>query len=270
MTAGLAGRSVIVAGGGAIGAGMSNGRAAALTYARKGAGVLVADLDEASAAETRDLVLAEGGVCHIFVGDLSVAGDVEAMVAHCLQSLNGRIDVLHNNIGIIRPGGPVELDEADWDRVVTANLRTLYLTAKYVLPVMERQRSGVITNIGSLAGLRFTGLPMIAYSTTKGAVPAFTRSLAVQYADAGIRANCIHPGVIDTPLQTSTDRAYGGVFGGADAETLRARREATIPLGRFGSPFDVATAAAFLASDEAGYITGTELVVDGGLIQKTG
>ncbi|KWX25331.1 3-oxoacyl-ACP reductase [Mycolicibacterium wolinskyi] len=267
MTECLAGMNVIVAGGGAIGDGMSNGRAAALTYARKGARVLVADQDEASALKTQELVHAEGGECGVFVGDLSVADHVEAMVAHCLQSLGGHIDVLHNNIGIIRVGGPVELDEADWDRVVTVNLKTLYLTAKYVLPVMEKQQSGVITNIGSLAGLRFTGLPMIAYSTTKGAIPAFTRSLALQYAASGIRANCIHPGVIDTPLQTSTNEAYGG---GVDAETLRARREATIPAGRYGSPFDVANAAVFLASPEAQYITGTELVVDGGYIQKAG
>jgi NAD(P)-dependent dehydrogenase (short-subunit alcohol dehydrogenase family) len=267
MSGRLVDRTVIVAGGGAIGEGMSNGRAAALTYAREGARVLVADLDRASALETQELIRAEGGVCDIYVGDLSVASNVEAMVAHCLQSLGGAIDVLHNNIGIIRVGGPVELAEADWDLVVTVNLKTLYLAAKCVLPVMEKQQSGVITNIGSLAGLRFTGLPMIAYSTTKGAIPAFTRSLALQYAASGIRANCIHPGVIDTPLQTSTDDAYGA---GGDAEALRARREATIPVGRFGSPFDIANAAVFLASPEAQYITGTELVVDGGLIQKAG
>lgn len=266
MSGRLADRTVIVAGGGAIGSGMSNGRAAALAYAREGARVLVADLDRDSALQTQELVRAEGGVCDIHVGDLSVAGNVEAMVTHCLQSF-GSIDVLHNNIGIIRVGGPVELTEEDWDLVVTVNLKTLYLAARYVLPVMEKQQSGVITNIGSLAGLRFTGLPMIAYSTTKGAIPAFTRSLALQYAASGIRANCIHPGVIDTPLQTSTDEAYGA---GSDAEALRARRAATIPLGRFGSPFDVANAAVFLASPEAQYITGTELVVDGGLIQKAG
>ncbi|MDV3130204.1 SDR family oxidoreductase [Mycobacterium sp. 21AC1] len=266
MSGRLADRTVIVAGGGAIGSGMSNGRAAALAYAREGARVLVADLDRGSALETQELVRAEGGGCDVYVGDLSVAGNVEAMVAHCVQCFGG-VDVLHNNIGIIRVGGPVELTEEDWDRVVTVNLKTLYLTARYVVPVMEKQRSGVITNIGSLAGLRFTGLPMIAYSTTKGAIPAFTRSLALQYAASGIRANCIHPGVIDTPLQASTDEAYGA---GGDAEALRARRAATVPLGRFGSPFDVANAAVFLASPEAQYITGTELVVDGGLIQKAG
>lgn len=264
-------RVVVVAGGGAIGQGMSNGRAAALTYAREGARVLVADVNKDSAAETQDMVRQEGGVCETFAGDLTKAGDVEDMVTRCRQAFDGRIDVLHNNIGIVRTGGPVELAETDWDLVVAVNLKPLYLAAKYVLPVMEKQRSGVITTIGSMAAFRFTGLPMIAYSMTKAAIPAYTRSIAMQYAASGIRANCVHPGVIDTPLQRlSTDSAYSEVLGQGGADDLRARREATIPLGRFGTPFDVAAAAAFLASDEAQYITGTELTVDGGFTARSG
>lgn len=154
---------------------------------------------------------------------------------------------------------------------MSVNLKTLFLTAKHVLPVMERQGRGVVTNIGSMSGYRYTGLPMIAYATTKGAVPAFTRTIAMQYAHAGIRANSIHPGVIDTPMQSATtDDGYGAVFGGVDAAGLRARREATIPLGHYGSPFDVANAAVFLASDDAAYITGVDLVVDGGFTQRAG
>jgi NAD(P)-dependent dehydrogenase (short-subunit alcohol dehydrogenase family) len=144
----------------------------------------------------------------------------------------------HNNLGIVRTGGPVELSEETWDLVVTVNLKTLFLAAKYVLPIMEKQRYGVITTIGSMAGYRYTGLPMIAYATTKGAIPAFTRTIAMQYAAAGIRANSIHPGVIDTPMQrATTDDGY---------------------------------AAVFLASDDAAYITGVELMVDGGFIQRAG
>lgn len=271
MTKRLQDKVVIIAGGGAIGPGMSNGRAAALTYAREGAKVLVADLNKESAVETQELVRAEGGTCEVFAGDLSVANDVEAMVNQCLQDFGGRIDILHNNIGIVRTGGPVEMSESDWDLVVKVNLKTLYLAAKHVLPVMEKQQSGVVTTIGSMAAFRFTGLPMIAYAMTKAAIPAYTRSIAMQYASAGIRANSVHPGVIDTPLQTaSTDSAYGEVFGKVDPAALRAKREATIPLGRFGTPFDVANAALFLATDEAQYITGTELVVDGGFIQRSG
>lgn len=271
MTKRLLDKVVIVAGGGAIGEGMSNGRAAALTYAREGARVLVADLNEESAAETQNQIRREGGVAEIFVGDLTKAIDVKGMVSRCREAFDGSIGVLHNNIGIVRTGGPVETSEEVWDLVVSVNLKTLFLAAKYVLPVMELQRYGVITTIGSMAGYRYTGLPMIAYATTKGAIPAFTRTIAMQYAGAGIRANSIHPGVIDTPLQrATTDDGYGAVFGNVDAATLRAKREATIPLGRYGGPFDVANAAAFLASDEAAYITGVELMVDGGFIQRAG
>ena len=271
MTQRLVDKVVVVAGGGSIGAGTSNGRAAALSYAREGARVLVADVDEQSAEETQNQVRAEGGAAEIFVGDLTEAGNVLAMVDRCKEAFDGTISVLHNNIGIVRTGGPVELPEETWDLVVTVNLKTLFLTAKYVLPVMEAQRYGVITNIGSMSGYRYTGLPMIAYATTKGAIPAFTRTIAMQYADKGIRANSIHPGVIDTPMQSvTTDDGYGAVFGNVDASSLRAKREATIPLGRYGDPFDVANAAVFLASDEAAYITGVELMVDGGFTQRAG
>jgi NAD(P)-dependent dehydrogenase (short-subunit alcohol dehydrogenase family) len=262
---------VIVAGGGSIGDGMSNGRAAALTYAREGARVLVADVDEESAVVTQNQVRSEGGIAEIFVGDLTKAVDVESMVSRCREAFDGTIGVLHNNIGIVRTGGPVELPEETWDLVVTVNLKTLFLTAKYVLPIMEAQRYGVITNIGSMSGYRYTGLSMIAYATTKGAIPAFTRTIAMQYAAVGVRANSVHPGVIDTPMQSATtDDGYGAVFGNVDAASLRAKREATIPLGRYGDPFDVANAAAFLASDEAAYITGVELMVDGGFTQRAG
>ncbi|WP_051574833.1 SDR family NAD(P)-dependent oxidoreductase [Mycobacterium sp. URHB0044] len=271
VTQRLVDRVVIVAGGGSLGDGMSNGRAAALTYAREGARVLVADVNEESAAETQNQIRGEGGVAEIFVGDLTKAGEVASMVDRCRDSFGGAISVLHNNIGIVRTGGPVELSEETWDLVVTVNLKALFLTAKYVLPIMEAQRYGVITNIGSMSGYRYTGLPMIAYATTKGAIPAFTRTIAMQYAAAGIRANSIHPGVIDTPMQSATtDDGYGAVFGNVDAASLRAKREATIPLGRYGNPFDVANAAAFLASDAAAYITGVELMVDGGFTQRAG
>lgn len=271
MSGTLENKVVLLAGGGAIAQGMSNGRAAALTYAREGARVFVVDVNKDSAAETQELVRQEGGQAEIFAGDLTKSPDVQDMVAACLDAYDGRIDVLHNNIGIVRTGGPVELAETDWDLVVAVNLKPLYLAAKYVLPVMEKQKSGVVTTIGSMAGFRFTGLPMIAYSMTKAAVPAYTRTIAMQYAGSGIRANCVHPGVVDTPLQrVSTDSAYSQALGDVDPADLRARREATIPLGRFATPFDIANAAVYLASDAAAYITGTELVVDGGFTARSG
>ncbi|UIF90008.1 SDR family NAD(P)-dependent oxidoreductase [Cupriavidus sp. UYPR2.512] len=271
MSLKLKDRVAIVAGAGAIGEGMSNGRAAALSYAREGAKVLAVDRDLASVSETQRQIREEGGTCEIFVADLTDSKSTSEMVEFCLQALGGTIDILHNNIGILASGGPVEHSEEDWDRVVTVNLKTMFLTSKYVIPVMEKQKRGVITNIGSMAGLRYTGLPFVAYATTKGAVPAFTRTIAMQYAGVGIRANVIHPGVVDTPMQrATTDAGYGAVFGNVDADALRKKREATIPLGRYGTPFDIAQAAVFLASDDASYITGVELMVDGGFISRAG
>ncbi|WP_102958163.1 SDR family NAD(P)-dependent oxidoreductase [Mangrovicella endophytica] len=267
----LDGKVVIVVGAGASGAGMSNGRAAALAYAREGAKVLAIDADAASLEVTRTQVAAEGGDCAAFTADVTSSASVRAAVEFAQDSFGGAIDVLHNNVGVIRSGGPVELDEADWDWAVSTNLKSMFLTCKYVIPVMESQRRGVITNIGSIAGLRYTGAPMLAYSTTKGAIPAFTRSVALQYAATGIRANCLHPGAIDTPMQEGAARStYGKAFGESDLALLRARREAAIPMGRLGTPFEVASVAVFLASDEASYITGAEIMVDGGYVQLAG
>ncbi|WP_321797511.1 SDR family NAD(P)-dependent oxidoreductase [Caballeronia sp. J97] len=264
-------RVAIVAGAGAIGEGMSNGRAAALTYAREGAKVLAVDRDLDSVKETQRQIREEGGICEIFIGDLTNSKAASEMVEVALRSLGGTIDILHNNIGILAKGGVVEHSEEDWDRVVTVNLKTMFLASKYVIPVMEKQKRGVITNIGSMAGMRFTGLPFLAYATTKGAVPAFTRTIAMEYAKSGIRANSVHPGVVDTPMQrATTDSGYGAVFGNVNADELRKKREATIPLGRYATPFDIANAALFLASDEASYITGVDLVVDGGFICRAG
>lgn len=266
----LENRVALVAGAGSIAEGMSNGRAVSLAYAREGAKVVAVDLSLASAEETRDLILAEGGSCIALGADMSKSSEVAAVVAEA-RTFGGAVDILHNNIGILKVGGAIGTEDDDWDRIVTVNLRSLFLACKHVLPLMAEQGRGVITNVGSIASQRYTGLPMLAYATTKGAVPTFTRSVALEYAGAGVRANCIHPGVIDTPLQrVGTDSSYGAMFGKEDRAAMRARREATIPLGRFGTPFDVANAAVFLASDEASYITGTELVVDGGFIQRAG
>lgn len=262
---------VIVVGAGASGEGMSNGRAAAISYARSGAKVVAIDANAASLAETQAAVEAAGGRCAAFVADVTSAERVRAAIEFARDSFGGAIDVLHNNVGVIRPGGPVDLDEADWDWAVATNLKPLFLTCKYTIPIMEAQRRGVITNIGSIAGLRYTGAPMLAYSTTKGAIPAFTRSVALQYACVGIRANCLHPGAIDTPMQHEASRStYGKAYGEADLATLKARREAAIPLGRLGSPFEVAAVAVFLASDDASYITGSEIMADGGYIHLAG
>ncbi len=261
----------IVTGAGSSGPGWGNGKAAAVLYAREGARVLAADINEAAARETQALVRAEGGTCEIFAGDVARAADVAAMVAACRTAFGGRIDILHNNVGIAVTGGAVELDEAEWRRVTDINLTSMFLTCKHVLPVMAAQAAnqsglrGAIVNISSIAGIRWGGVPYIAYSTTKGAILPFTRSVALQYAPQGIRANAILPGLMDTPMVRGA--AIQSQYGADEAEMVR-KRNAQCPMGKMGDAWDVAYAALFLASDEAKYITGAELVVDGGISAK--
>ena len=260
----LAGRVAIVTGAGSIGPGWGNGKATAVLFAREGARVFAVDRNAQAAEETRAIIAAEGGVCETFTADVARAADVEALVRRCNDAF-GAVDILHNNVGIVALGGPVELDEADWERLMAVNLKSMFLTCKHVLPVMEAQGRGAIVNIGSVAGIRYLGLPYVAYSTTKGAVLAFTRSVALQYAAKGIRANTILPGLMDTPM---VEAALPGAYAQGDAARMKALRHAQCPMGRMGDAWDVARAALFLASDDARYITGAELVVDGGLTCK--
>ena len=269
MAGRLEGKVAIVAGAGVIGPGWGNGKAAAVLFAREGAKVLALDSRAEAAEETRDFIRKEGGSCEAAACDVTKSDQVAAAVERARKAFGGRIDVLHNNVGILAHGGPVELDEADWDRVMAVNLKGMFLTCKHVLPVMAAQGAGAIVNVSSTAGIRSMGLPYIVYSTSKGAVLPFTRSIAVQYAPQGIRANAILPGIIDTPMMAaSAGRAYAEKLGTADPAELRRKREAQVPLGRFGEAWDIAHAALFLASDEAKYVTGAELVVDGGLTCK--
>jgi NAD(P)-dependent dehydrogenase (short-subunit alcohol dehydrogenase family) len=229
-------------------------------FAREGAKVLAADLRLAAALETKGIIEGEGGVCEAVACDVSKAKEVAAMVEACMKAF-GRIDVLHNNVGIVEVGGPVETSEESWDRVNDVNLKSMFLTCKEALPHMERQGKGAIVNIASISGIRWTGVPYVSYSATKAAVIHFTRVVALQYARAGIRANSILPGLMNTPMvHASLIGAYG-----ANAEEMVRKRDAQCPMGRMGDAWDVAYAALFLASDEAKYITGTELIVDGGL-----
>jgi NAD(P)-dependent dehydrogenase (short-subunit alcohol dehydrogenase family) len=269
MAGRLEGKVAVVAGAGAIAAGWGNGKAAAVLFAREGASVVALDNRLGAAEETRDLIRREGGRCEAVACDVTKSDQVKAAVERARAAFGGRIDVLHNNVGVLAHGGPVELDEQDWDRVMAVNLKGMFLTCKHVLPVMAAQGAGAVVNVSSTAGIRAMGLPYIVYSTSKGAVLPFTRSIAVQYAPMGIRANAILPGIIDTPMMAAaTQAAYSAQLGAADPADLRRRRAAQVPLGRLGEAWDIAQAALFLASDEAKYITGAELVVDGGLTCK--
>jgi NAD(P)-dependent dehydrogenase (short-subunit alcohol dehydrogenase family) len=254
----VAGKVAIVTGAGSNGPGIGNGRAAALVYAREGARVMLVDRDLAAAEETHRLITEEGGTCLVCESDVARAADCRAMVEGCTTAF-GRIDILHNNVAIPgRPGGPVEVDEGSWDEVMAVNLKSIFLTCKYVLPQMERQGSGSIVNISSVAAVRARlRRPNVAYSVSKAGIEALSREVAIQYASKGIRANTILLGGVHTP-RIVAERP------GVDVDDLVRRRGAHLPTGKLGDAFDTAYAALFLASDEARHITGATLAVDGG------
>jgi len=252
----------IVTGCGAVGAGWGNGKAMAVLFAREGARVFGIDIDADAAAETRQIIRDEGGACEVIVADVGRAEDVARAVASCEGAFGG-VDILVNNVGIARVGGPVELDESTWDEVMRVNLKSVYLTCRHVLPVMQRRGRGAIVNNASIAAWGWCGVNYGLYGASKGAMISLTRSLAVQYARQGIRANCVCPGLMNTPL---VHKALTTVYGAeGDIATLIATRDEQCPMGHMGDAWDTAWAALFLASDEARYITGVALDVDGGL-----
>jgi NAD(P)-dependent dehydrogenase (short-subunit alcohol dehydrogenase family) len=256
--------AIVVGAGSTPGETIGNGRATAIVFARAGAAVMLVDRNEASAAETQRLIEAEGGAASIFACEVTQAEAVREMAAECMRRY-GRIDILHNNVGIGALGGPVELSEEEWDRIIATNLKTMFLTCKHVLPYMEKQGSGAIVNISSMGAVRFSDTyPLAAYSASKGGVNALTRAIAMQYASRGIRANVIMPGLIRTPMAVDEPARRLGF----DKEQFARLRDKAVPMKRMGEGWDVAYAALFLASDEARYITGVVLPVDGGLSCK--
>jgi NAD(P)-dependent dehydrogenase (short-subunit alcohol dehydrogenase family) len=264
----LRGKIAIVVGAGqSPGEGMGNGRATVLRFAREGASVLAVDRDLGSAEETAALVAKEGGACVPFAADVTKEATLAAAVA-AAQERFGRIDILHNNVGVSIAGGdapPLEITEEAFDRICAINLRGTVMAIKHVLPIMRRQRSGVIINISSVAA--WENYPYVAYKATKAAMIAFTQQVAIQNAEFGIRANVILPGLMDTPMAVDT-RARAS---GKSRAEVAAERDAKVPLrGRMGTAWDVANAALFLASDEANFITGVALPVDGGALVKIG
>ena len=259
MAARLEDKVAIVTGAGSSGPGWGNGKACAVLFAREGARVLAVDIDADAAAETARLIEGEGGTCKTHLCDVSSPAAVADMVEACVAAF-GRIDVLHNNVGIVEPGGPEDIGDNAWDRLIDVNVKSMYLTCRHVLPHMVRQGAGAIVNVSSIASFFSLGYPCVSYAASKGAVNALTRNVASQYAKQGIRCNAILPGLMDTPLiRGAVAAAYD------DVDAMIARRNALCPMGFMGDAWDTARAALFLASDEARYITGIELVVDGGL-----
>lgn len=251
--------ALVVGGGQQPGETLGNGRAAALRYAQEGAVVLVADLNLEAAEETARAIGEAGGHATAIRADVTREGDCIDLVATCMAR-HGRIDILHNNVGMTEGERDLaSLDIAVWDHLQDLNVRSLFLTIRAALPHMRAQQGGVITNISSIASVSYLKAPV--YSTTKAAVNALTRQVALGNAAHGIRCNVILPGFIDTPLSIERRHREQGI----DRETVRAERNAKVPLrGGMGSAWDVANAALFLASDEARFITGIELPVDGG------
>jgi NAD(P)-dependent dehydrogenase (short-subunit alcohol dehydrogenase family) len=256
----LSGRVAIVIGAGSSAPGWGIGKATAVLYAREGASVFACDLSSAAAAETVSLIRAEGGVAEAFVADVADGTQVESLVAACIDRF-GSVDVLQNSVGVIALGGAEELAAGEWDRAHAINLRSFFLTIKQVLPHMVRQGRGAIVNVSSIGSVRWTGIPYLAYATSKAAVNQLTQSVALEYAARGIRCNAVLPGLMDTPLvETGLAAVYGG-----DVAAARAERDARCPTGKMGDAWDVANASLFLASDESSYVNGHLLVVDGGL-----
>jgi NAD(P)-dependent dehydrogenase (short-subunit alcohol dehydrogenase family) len=264
----LAGKiAVIIGAGQSPGEGVGNGRATVLRFAEEGAKVLAVDRNLASAEETAAAVAKAGGTCLAFEADVTREATLAAAIAAAHQRW-GRIDILHNNVGVSIAGGDaplLDITEEAFDRVSAINIRGTIMACKHVLPIMRQQKSGVIINISSVAA--GSDYPLVAYKATKAAMIAFTQQLAIQNAAYGVRANVILPGLMDTPMAVDTRARVGN----RSRAEVAAERDARVPLrGRMGTGWDVANAALFLASDEANFITGVALPVDGGAMVRIG
>lgn len=266
MSGRLANKVAIVVGAGQTpGDTIGNGRATAILFAREGARVIAVDRDLASAQDTVDMIEAEGGTALAVETDATNEKACVTLVERCVDAY-GRVDILHNNVGIGgADAGPSKVDEAEWDRILSVNLKSVIFPVKAVLPVMRKQGSGSIVNISSIAAICSTNI--VAYKTSKAGINAYTQTLAHSSAKYGIRANVIMPGLMDTPM------AIEGISKGLgiDKGDLIRARDAQVPLrGKMGTAWDVAHAALFLASDDAGFITGVALPVDGGQSSRVG
>jgi NAD(P)-dependent dehydrogenase (short-subunit alcohol dehydrogenase family) len=259
MPARLQDKIAIVFGAGSVGPGWGNGKATATLFAREGAHVVCVDFNPEAAKETVGIITGEGGSAGAAICDVTRSEQVRQVVDE-IAARHGRIDVLHNNVGYATMGGPIELSEDEWHKTIDLNITGCFITCKHVLPHMLARRSGAIVNVSSVAAIRWTGYPYAAYYAAKAAVNNFTMGLALQYAKDGIRANAVMPGLMNTPL---IHQQISGQY--TDAEDMVRARDAACPMGRMGTAWDVARAALFLASDEAAYITGVSLPVDGGL-----
>lgn len=273
MAGRLEGKVAIVAGAGSIGPGWGNGKATATVFAREGASVVCADRNLAAAEETASIIAEEGGEAIAIRTDVTSEDDLRALVEATLARY-GRIDVLDNNVGIAEVGSVVDLPLETWERVFKVNLTGCFLAMKHVIPVMQRQfaqsgQGGSIVNISSIASIRHTGVPYASYGASKAAMNQLTRTTAAQYAREKIRVNAVLPGLMKTPM-VEHSAGLAQSYGQGDVAAMWAARDRQVPMGHMGEAWDVAWAALFLASDEARYVTGIELIVDGGVTLQYG
>jgi len=256
----LTGKVALITGAGCRGEGWGNGQAIATLFARQGARIFGCDLDMEAADNTRQRILSENAAADVtmMLADASQRKSMEELVEACMKK-HGRIDILVNNVGVGGRGDPVSMPEEVWDQQMNVNLKSVYLTCHLVMGIMEKQEGGgSVVNISSIAGLRHLGVDTIGYATAKGAVLSFSRSAALSFAKRGVRVNAVIPGMMDTPLLRNV---------GPDYQALREKRNKACPMGFMGTAWDIAHAVLFLASGEARYITGTEILVDGGVTQ---
>ncbi len=256
--------AIIVGGGQSRGETLGNGRATAIRFAREGAAVLVVDCDIDSAKETVVAIDSEGGNASALCADVTSEADCKAIADECLSRF-GRIDVLHNNVGRSEgDAATTDLEEKSWLALMNVNLKSAVFTCKHALPIMRQQGAGVITNISSTSSV--CSRQTLAYKTAKAGINAMTQNLAIENAEYGVRVNAILPGLMDTPMAIERRARERNV----SRKAVRDERHAQVPLGRMGTAWDVAAAAVFLASEEANYITGVLLAVDGGLSARVG
>ncbi|KAI8236846.1 hypothetical protein K4K55_003686 [Colletotrichum sp. SAR 10_96] len=264
----LRGKVALVIGLGQTGSeGWGIGAACAVTFAKQGAIIFGGNRTIESTAKTKQAIEELGGVCDVVATDATSSKSVKALVDACL-AMHGRIDILLANVGQSQPGCPATMSEDTWDSQIEINLKTVFLACHHVLPVMEKQEmGGSVVCISSIAGLRYIGKPQVAYNTTKAAIMQFVKATAVIYAPKGVRLNTVVPGLMETPYTKSLASRFP-MEGGYEA--FKKMRDEQVPMGRMGDAWDVANAAAFLVSDEARYITGQKIVVDGGITSSTG
>lgn len=254
----------IVTGAGCVGPGWGNGRAMAVRLAEEGAQVFAIDRTAEALAETLERAGTARAAIATHVCDVTQSNSVEQMVEACLARF-GTIDILINNVGGSAAGGPVEMSEEVFDSQISVNLKSVFLTCKHVLPTMIAQKNGAIVNVASTSGIRWTGSAQVAYAATKAGVIQLSRVVAVQHASLGVRVNTVVPGQLHTPM---VEARLAKQRTGGDVDALLASRVKRIPLGFMGDGRDTANAALFLASDEARFITGTEIIVDGGMTAR--